>query len=86
MTTLLVPVEAHRLKRGDIMVFPPRVIESRGKHRRSELQNYEGTGEYEVCGTMLADGVIKVFCLDEELRSHMIALHFMTEINTLEWL
>jgi hypothetical protein len=76
---------AHELKRGDIMVFPPRVIESRGKHRRSELDRYEGTGEYEVCGTMLADGVMKVFCADESLTVRVIHMHFMAEVNTLEW-
>lgn len=86
MTTLLVPVEAHKLKRGDVVVFPPRVVESRGRHRRNELDKFEGAGEYEVRGTILADGIVKVFCLDEELRNHVIHAHFMTEINTLECL
>jgi len=84
MTTLLVPTEAYKLKRGDVLVFPPRLMESRGKHRRNNP--LEGTGEYEVCGTMLADGNVKVFCLDENLDNHMVMLNFDSEVNVLEWL
>jgi hypothetical protein len=84
MTTILVPVEAYKLKRGDIVVFPPRVIESRGKHRRkTEL---EGTGRYEVCSAQLFDGVVKLMMLDRDLKNTQINVHFSTEINTLEWL
>jgi len=84
MTALLVPVEAWKLKRGDVLVFPPRVAESRGKHRRNAP--LDGSGEYEVCGTMLADGTVKVFCLDESLNNHMILFNFVSEVNVLEWL
>lgn len=79
---------AYRIARGDILVFPPRAMDARalGRHRKlSDCELLEGSGEYEVCGTMLADGTVFVSALDRNLINHRIRIHFKANVKTLEY-
>jgi len=58
-----------------------------GRHRKlSDSEILEGSGEYEVCGTMLADGTVFVSALDGNLVNHRIRIHFDATVSTLEYI
>ncbi len=81
--------DAYLIARGDILVFPPRAMDARalGRHRKlSDVELLEGSGEYEVCGTMLADGIVYVHALDGNLVNHRIRIHFATPVKILEYI
>ncbi len=87
MPTFVTPKPAFKLNRGDTVVFLPRADSGNGRHRRpTGFESYVGNGEYEVCSTMLADNVVRVFVLDKDMRHHIIPIHFNAEVETLEYI
>lgn len=85
MTAIMVPVDVYKVRRGDIVVLLPRVIESRGKRARHSGCS-EDAGQYEVCSAYLMDGKVRLNVLDQFMENHVIRFSFDATVNKLEYI